>query len=348
MRLRFLICCLALTVASNAQDIQISNSEPQRDSLRDGYIQLFPNDFFLYPVLKQRTLSFELEKTDRSRLLTFRPNRTYSLGVGVYLFEVGVELAFAIPVAEKTTEIFGTSKARDLQLNMLGKRFGLDAYYQRYRGFYITDRDFEPVKNAPYPQRGDIVSRNIGLTGSYIFNYKKFSFRSVYNFSERQIYSKGSFLLLANLSRFKLEADSSILDDSQEAIFTAAASFRDLRYSTFSIAPGYTYNLIYRNFFLNGTLGVGPAHHWIYFKGEVGGGEHDIAINSFVAARIAIGYNGNRIFGGVAFLTQGSNVKFEEVRFSNNNSSFKVLMGYRFKEFGRLKKRAWDAIPFKL
>jgi hypothetical protein len=348
MRLGILICLLALAICANAQDIQISNSEPQRDSLRDGYIQLFPNDFFLYPVLKQRTLSFELEKTDRSRLLTFRPNNTYSLGLGVYLFEVGVELAFAIPVAEKTTEIFGTSKARDLQLNMLGKRFGLDAYYQRYRGFYITDRGFEPSNKTPYPQRGDIVSRNIGLTGSYIFNYKKFSLRSVYNFSERQIFSNGSFLLLANLSRFKLEADSSILDRAQEEIFTSEASFKNLRYSTFSIAPGYTYNLIYRNFFLNGTLGVGPAHHWIYFQRNAGKGEHETAINSFVAARIGIGYNGDRIFGGVAFITQGSNVKFEEVRFSNNNSSFKILMGYRFKEFGRLKKRAWDAIPFKL
>jgi hypothetical protein len=347
MRSVFLICFLIAHGWTQAQDVELTAPEASRDSLRSGHIQLFPNDFFVYPVLKQRTLSFELEKTDRSRLLTFRPNRTYSFGVGLYLFEVGAELAVAVPVAEKKTELFGESKARDIQLNMLGKKFGLDMYYQRYRGFYITDRDNEPKKDLPYPQRSDIVSRNFGLTGSYIFNYKKFSLRSVYNFSERQIFSGGSFLALVNLGRFTLEADSSILDPAQEIVFTNDASFKKLRYSTFSIAPGYSYNLIYRNFFLNGTLGVGPAHHWIYYQHETGAGKKEIGINSFVAARIGIGYNGDRIFGGISFFTQGSNIKLQEARFSNNNASFKILMGYRFKEFGKLKKRAWDQIPFK-
>lgn len=348
MRSLFLIGLLMTSCELWAQDIELSTPEPTRDSLRDGHIQLFPNDFFVYPVLKQRTLSFELEKADRSRLLTFRPNNTYSFGVGLYLFEVGAELAFAIPVAEKKTALFGNSKARDIQLNMLGKKFGLDAYYQRYRGFYITDKDNEPGKDLPYPQRGDVISRNLGFTGSYIFNNTRFSLRSVYNFSERQIFSRGSFLALANLGRFTLEADSSILDPSQEIVFSNNVSFKTLRYSTFSVAPGYSYNLIYRNFFLNGTLGIGPAHHWIYYQRETGAGRHETAINSFVAARIAIGYNGDRIFGGIAFLTQGSNVKFEDVRFSNNNASFKILMGYRFREWGKLKERAWDQIPVKL
>jgi hypothetical protein len=347
MRSIFLIGFWVASCVCFAQELEVSTPHPSTDSLRDGHIGLFPNDFFVYPVLKQRTLSFELEKADRSRLLTFRPNRTYSLGVGLYLFEVAAELAVAIPVAEKKTDLFGKSKARDIQLNMLGKKFGLDMYYQRYRGFYVTDRDNEPGRDMPYPQRGDIVSRNLGVTGSYIFNNKKFSLRSVYNFSERQIYSAGSFIALVNLGRFTLEADSSILDSSQELVFTNE-SFKNLRYSTFSVAPGYSYNLIYRSFFLNGTLGIGPAHHWIYYQHETGKGEREIGINSFVAARIGIGYNGERVFGGISFLTQGSNVKFEEARFSNNNASFKILMGYRFKEFGRLKKRAWDQIPFKL
>jgi hypothetical protein len=348
MRFIFLTGLLLITGELWAQELELSTPHPSKDSLRDGNIQLFPNDFFVYPVLKQRTLSFELEKRDRSGLLTFRPNRTYSFGVGLYLFEVGAELAVAIPVAEKKTTLFGKSKARDIQLNLLGKKFGLDMYYQRYRGFYVTDRDNEPGKDQPYPQRGDIISRNLGLTGSYIFDSHKFSLRSVYNFSEKQIFSKGSFLALVNLSRFTLEADSSILESSQEARFGNDVSFKKLHYSTFSLAPGYSYNLIYRSFFLNGTLGIGPAHHWIFYQHETGKGRHETGINSFVAARLGIGYNGDRIFGGIAFLTQGSNVKFEDVRFSNNNASFKILMGYRFREWGHLKKRAWDQIPFKL
>lgn len=349
MRVGIFLVGLLFTLSAWAQqDVEISPPVTKKDSIRESYIKRFPDHFFVYPVIKQRSLSFELEKRGRSDLLTYKPNNSYSFGVGLYLFELGFELAFAIPVDEKTKSIYGSSKARDLQLNILGKKWGLDAFYQKYSGFYVTDKGDEPEPGLPFPQRPDIHSRNYGLTGNYVFNNQKFSFRSVYNFAERQLYSKGSFLIFSNVGSFKLLADSSILNSSQELIYGEKVSFTRLRYTTLSLAPGYTYSLIFKNFFLNGTLSIGPAHHWIYYKLENGADRNEIAINSFVAARIGIGYNGNRLFGGISFITQGSQVRFEDVRFSNNNGAFKILIGYRFREFGPLKKRFWDLIPINL
>ena len=145
-----------------------------------------------------------------------------------------------------------------------------------------------------------------------------------------------------------MEADSSILNSAQEQVFGSPVSFRQLRYTTLSLAPGYTYSLVYKGFFLNGTLSVGPAHHWIQYNLESGPERNDIGINSFVAARIGIGFNGTRLFGGVSFITQGSAVRFEDVEFANSISGFKILVGYRFREKGFLKKRAWDLMPFEI
>jgi hypothetical protein len=348
MRLALVLGCLCFAVTLFAQDDITIAPASGRDSLRDTYIKRFPDHFFVYPVLKQRSLNFELEKIDGDDLLAYKPNNAYSFGVGMYLFELGFELAFAIPVDEKSKTIYGESDARDIQLNVFGKKFGVDVFYQKYSGFYITDSSNPPPASTPYPQRPDIDSRNFGITGNYVFNNQKFSFRSVYNFAERQLYSKGSFLLFASIGSFKLSADSSILDTQQRITFGEQVSFSKLRYTTFSIAPGYTYSVIFRNFFLNGTLCIGPAHHWVNYTLGGGPDRNEIAINSFVAGRIGIGYNGDRLFGGVIFLTQGSNVKFEDVRFSNNNGSFKILLGYRFGETGVLKKRVWDLIPFKI
>ncbi|HYC85405.1 MAG TPA: hypothetical protein VEB86_09295, partial [Chryseosolibacter sp.] len=65
------------------------------DTIRDYYIEHFPDYFFLYPVLKQRSLNFELEKEgNNGALVTFKPNNTYSFGLGMYLFELNFELAF--------------------------------------------------------------------------------------------------------------------------------------------------------------------------------------------------------------------------------------------------------------
>lgn len=333
-------------------DAQISEPEglppvtEDKDSVRRYFIKQFPDYFFIYPVLKQRGLNFELARRDRSSVLTYKPNNTYNLGLGVYLFEVGLEFAFAIPLGENSIQRYGESESRDLQLNVLTKRWGVDAFYQRYGGFYLVDREDVPLASEPFPQRPDISTQNFGLTGHYVFNHQKFSFRSAYNYSERQLYSKGSFLLFAALNTFRVSADSSIVSEDRQVVFGEDVNFTRLRYTTFSIAPGYTFNLTYNNFFINATLAFGPAHHWINYDLEGNPMEqHDIAINSFVGARVAIGYNGYRIFGGISFVSQGSNIRFDDANFSNNNSVFKVLVGYRFNEVGILKKRFWDYLP---
>ena len=342
--LSLMVCFNVFAQIDEPDSVNVERIDP--DTLRAYFIQSFPDHFFLYPVIKQRSLSFALEKRDRSEQLTFKPNNAYSLGVGGYLFEVGAELTFSVPIDEKSRSMYGESDSRDVQLNVLGKTWGGDLFYQKYQGFYLSDRENPVLPGTPFPQRGDIVSRNFGITGNYVFQNRKFSFRAAYNFAERQLHSKGSFLLFASLSSFKMSADSSILTPAQEAVFGENVSFRRLRYTTFSIAPGYTYSMIFRDFFVNGTLSVGPAHHWITYQVEGDRERNDIAINSFIGARIAIGYNGPRLFGGLIFFSQGRNVRFEDVQFSNNNGTFKVLVGYRFREFGMLKKRAWDLLPF--
>jgi hypothetical protein len=351
MRSVLTICLCISVLYCFAQDVDptVASSKAEQDSVRSYYVKSFHDHFFLYPVLKQRSLSFQVEKRGvNGELVTYKPNTSYSFGIGTYLFETGFELTLAVPLDQKSLEIYGRSKARDLQLNILGKQYGVDAFYQKYNGFYVSDSKFSIPSGVPYPQRPDITSKNTGITGNYVFNNKRFSFRSAYNFSERQIFSKGSFLLSASISSFKLIADSSIINKQQRLTFSDDLSFTKLKYATFGIAPGYTYSIVFKNFFLNGTLSVGPAHHWITYRLEGGNDRHETAINSFVAARLALGYNGERFFGGISFLSQGSNVKFKETTFSNNNGAFKILIGYRFREFGILTKRVWDMIPFKI
>ncbi|HYG00901.1 MAG TPA: DUF4421 family protein [Chryseosolibacter sp.] len=340
-----LLCVCACESLAQQVETTVPAEDPQ-DSVRHYYIKDFPDHYFLYPVLKQRSLNFELEKESGDPgVVTFKPNNTFSFGLGLYLFEVGFELAFAIPLEEKSIDLYGESAARDVQLNLLGKKWGLDAFYQRYKGFYVTDSRVDVPSGTPYPQRPDVSTRNVGLTGSYVFNHQRFSFRSAYNFSERQVFSKGSVIVLSSINGFRLNADSSILNTSQRENFGEDIAFTNLKFTSFSIAPGYTYSLVFQSFFLNAALAVGPAQHWILYKPELSGQKQTHELNSFIAARISLGYNGERLFGGVSFVSQGSNVQFGDARFSNNNGAFKILIGYRFRESGILKKRVWDYVP---
>lgn len=315
------------------------------DSLRRYYVQDYPDHFFIWPVLKQRSLTFDVRDRQEQRpKVEFIPNNRFSLGMGMYLFDIAMELAFAIPLSEQSRARYGETRARDWQFNMLSQKWGADVYYQKYTGFYMKDARMIIPDNHPMPQRPDLFTRNFGVSGVYIFNHRRFSLRSSFTFADRQLRSQGSWLVYGTVNSFFAEADSSVLSPVARADLGAGANFRKLRYTTLSIAPGYSYNLIWRKYFLNTTLTIGPAHHWIAYTVHNSRSD-DISINSTATLRLALGYSSDRWFGGVAFSSQSRIVSFENIRVSNATNLFRLMVGYRFPETGILKKRVWDLLP---
>lgn len=319
-----------------------------RDSLRNVFIRDYHDYFYIWPVLKQRSLEFDItERSNRTQTLNYRPNNSFLAGIGLHLFEVSVELTAAIPLNEKSIQRFGESDSRDVQANILSKMWGLDLFSQRYSGLYLSDSRKPVLPNQPFPQRPDIQVSNVGGNGIYIFNKHKFSLRSSYNYSEHQVRSIGSWVMTGTISNFKMNAAATVLTSEFENKVGVESSFRQLHYTTISMAPGYSQNFIYKDFFVNTTLSIGPAHHWIYHQRKDGSDHYDIAVNTFADVRVGLGYNSDKVFGGISFVRQSRSVRFEQVQFTNSNSLFKVVLGYRFKETGFLKKRLLDLIPIR-
>jgi len=317
----------------------------KKDSLREKYIKNFPDYFFIWPVLKQRTSSFDVQNNPKqNHKLTYRPNGNSQLGWGMYIFDVGIELTFSVQPNASAQRLYGHSRVTDLQSNILGKHWGLDLFTQNYNGFYQDYNNQSVPANTPYPQRPDISTWNTGANGIYIFNKNKYSIRAAYNYSERQLKSGGSFLLSGTLNRFSLRADSAIYGSHYENFFGVNADIKKLDFTTLSIAPGYAHTLVYDNLFANASLSIGPAQHWVYYQSDAVS-KHVTTLNSFIDLRVSVGYNSDRFFTGVTFITQARNVKFEQVVFTSSSSIFKIVVGYRFREFGILKKRAVDLLP---
>lgn len=350
-----------LTVASFSQSgsTQIESEQTEdsvarrsnylHDSVRNKFIKSYPDHFFIWPVIKQRSLTVETRSIqDPNHRVFFRPNNSVSMGLGFYVLEVAFELAFAVPIEEQSRFRYGTSSASDLQINALGKFWGFDLYRQKYTGLYIDDSFQDIAPDEPFPQRPDIIARNFGLAGIYTFNRDKFSIRSSFNFSEQQLYSRGSWFVTGTLNSFRMQGDSILLSIPNREQFSEFSDFNFIRYATLGVAPGYSHNFIYKNFFLNLTVGLGPAHNWTYIKEANGTERNSISINTISVARIGIGYNADHFFAGIGFVNQSRNLKVEDIRVANSSTSLKMIVGFRFKEFGFLKKRAVDFIPFKI
>lgn len=336
---------IVLLLVSITSFSQFNQARQRRDSVRAIYIEEFPDDFSIWPLLKYRALTFSIQdKKQKEPAVVFNPNNDFKLGAGFYLFELSFEVSLSVPIAVRDEAIYGESKATDLQINMLTKSFGLDLYYQKYAGFYKDDPSIKIPPGDSYPIRPDIDTRNFGLSAFYVWNNKKFSIRSSYNYADRQKKSAGSFILYGTINAFSVTGDSAILSTPTQEEFGVGSDFVRLRYTTFSLAPGYSYNLVLKRVFFNGTFAIGPAHHWVYYRGEEGKGHHDIVFNSSYTLRLAAGYSGHRFFTGAGVVIQSRTVKFQDVRFENSTSVFRLLVGYRFREKGFLKRHFWDIL----
>ena len=310
---------------------------------RDNYVQRFPEYFFVWPVLKQRSTSFVLQsRKDNHQKLTYRPNASYYAGAGTYIFGVGFQFVVAIPQSSANIDRFGKSTAVDLQANILGTNFGLDLFTQNYKGYYLDDPNKPIPPGAPNPQRQDVITSNTGVTGAYFFNKRRFSIKSTYNYYERQRRSAGSFLLSGNFNTFSLTADSSIYSASYEALFGHDANFAKVDYTTIAVAPGYAYNFILRGWFLGAALSLGPGVNWIDYQTGTGLSKSAVQLNVFTDLRLSFGFNGERIFSGITYNQQSRNINYEGLRFTSSNNTIKFTIGYRFKAVGILKKTFAD------
>jgi hypothetical protein len=340
------IIALAFFMISNAV---VHGQNKELDALsRTNYVERFTNYFFVWPVLKQRNTSFFIQSPNGSHRLTFKPNVTFHAGAGFFIFGVGAQIVLALPTTKSSDQLYGHSDAFDLQANVLGKNWGLDLFTQNYSGYYSEDKNKPLPALSPRPQRKDVGTWNNGVTGIYFFNKRKYSMRSTYNYYERQLRSAGSFLLSANANTFSLRSDSAIYGPSYEKIFGANANFQRLDYTTISVAPGYAHTfVIKKTYFIGGVVAYGPAVNWVHYNLGANPWKEDWELNSFFDLRISAGYNSERFFTGLTYSHQTRNISYEGVSFSNSNDAIKFAIGYRFKEVGILKRRAYDIFRAK-
>lgn len=336
----FLIFLLASSTGFSQYN---QTARERKDSIRAEYIEDYPKDFAVWPMLKYRALTFSIEDGKQERPpIVFNPNNNLKLGAGFYLFDLSFEVSFAIPIAVRDESIYGKTKSTDLHLNLLTKSVSLDLYFQKYSGYYKDDGSVEIPGGEVYPQRPDITTRNLGFSAFYVWNNEKFSIRSSYNYADRQKKSAGSFILYGTVNSFKVDGDSSILSLPNQRELGEGSDFSHLLYTSMSIAPGYSYNLVLKRLFFNGTFALGPAHHWVFYQAEGIKGHYDILFNTAYTLRLAGGYSGNRFFTGAGLVLQTRAVRFENMRVESSSSVFRVVIGYRFREKGVMKERPLD------
>lgn len=270
----------------------------------------------------------------------YEPITNTYLGLGLYMFNLGLELALRLPSSDEDTEQYGETSAFDFQTNIYTKRWGADVAYQNYEGFYVKNPDdkfLEWKDDKPYIQREDLEVANFQLNGFYMFNHEKFSYRSSYMQADKQKKSAGSFLLGATFGIFRFQADSSLIPDLNAPTNTTEAHVQSGKFTTLGILPGYAYNFVVKDFYLNLSFSAGPANVWTR-SGTAEGTDTAAKIRPVVGARFAVGYNSEKFFCGFSMVTQSVSYGLDNIDVNGQTGNAKLFFGIRFLEKGIMKK----------
>lgn len=270
------------------------------------YSDLFVLRF--YGISKSNHLSLRNGSHD----LVYRPNDNFNIGLGFNYRFIGINLAFNFPFINRDEQTFGETRLFDMQVNVYDRKFGVDAFIQSYRGYYVDNpQDYQDIWNTRgiVPIRSDIRLTGFGANAYYVFNHRRFSFRAPFIQNERQKKSAGSWIAGAHLGFTHVNSDSTGLITGQlQHYFDSAAAIRKAGYFNLGLFGGYAHTFIFEKyFFLTLSLNLGLSLQissirtpYPQFNNEDG---RPLGLKTLF--RAAMGYNSDAYFFGLNTVIDG-------------------------------------------
>ncbi|BDX38850.1 hypothetical protein CYCD_22050 [Tenuifilaceae bacterium CYCD] len=266
----------------------------QTDSL---YIVKDDQSAILSTFLYENFIQFTTVDPKQSKKeIDYLSNNPVSIGLGFNHPKIPFEISFGYNLSPKADEEYLRTRSLDVQLHQYGRMYVTDISLQHYRGFYIDDSKLlSSEANCP-----DLSIFEIGISGQYIFNGHKFSYKSAFGQNEYQVKSAGSFLLGGGIYFYNINSDSSFTFDSKNRI----KSYQ------FGANTGYSYNwVVSKHILLNGSLTLGAN------LGNSNIGKlfnKDLYITPMALVRSSCFYNYQQWYLGISFVVNVATLAYTE------------------------------------
>lgn len=324
---------------SNLQSIRINEDDSLVQAEDTLYYADYSDKFALFLYAKKKTTKFSLVHNRLKKKIVYSPNEQLNMGFGFNYKWLGIGLAFNFGFVNDDDDKYGSTSRLDWQTNIYTKKYVVDFYLQHYKGFYNENprtifpswKDGDDLYIRP-----DITTTNIGIGGMYVFNHKKFSYKSAFTQTAIQKRSAGSFLLGFHMMVLGINADSSFMPSN--TIFKNDTMVNEhLAYYVGAISA-YAYNfVIMKHYFISMSLSANVQLGIISNKlnGELQSSGYIPVLH--LQPRAAIGINKPKWYAGVSFV----NDTFVELptdrrdvwNYTFTSGNYRIFLGYRFDWF---------------
>jgi hypothetical protein len=304
------------------------------------------------PVVK-KFYGFNFSDLAQKRILRFSPNNYYYLGFNFSNIILSFGFYPGIRFGSKPNK--GNTSSKDYQLTIVGRRVITDINYQRYKGFYVLNRgDYQiNILNTDNPFiRPDINVFSFGVNTMFIFNFKKYSLRGAFSFTDVQRKSAGSFMLgLYHAYVLFASFDSTIINGQlRPSLSPDLYDINRISLITVGFSGGYGYTYVYKKIIMSAAINIGLGLQKTNYT-TIEGQQHSLSLNPSVHlnARGSLRYDNLRFFVGV-MSTYDNNYTLNPNLFNIENYISRIMFfsGYRFniKQNGRKILKALGLIDY--
>lgn len=327
------------TIIHPASSSPGAGSLPPYDST---YYVKYENDFILALYTSVRSYGITVAQTTAPDTIG-RSGLSYKADAdevtGIEINYDKFSLSFGIKSKPPDTKKKGKTSYQDFGFSFGGNRWILETSYRGYKGFYdlntgrydTTYADSLPYYNIP-------SMRNQAIRGKflYFFNHRKFSYKSGYTCTYRQLKTAFSWVAVSNLYYNRLSADTSFIPHFVRNDYGHNAYLNHLGITAFSAGGGFSGNIVlFKSLFFNMTFVIGPESQWRnygYYQGRSKTLNYLTLSGDF---RTSLGINMKRFFMTISSRTDFGAVHGNGIKLDTKFYSGAFTIGYRF-------KKEWD------
>lgn len=299
-----------------------------------NYVQKFKNLFmvkgfllnngFQYMITPQNNNSFTDKQLSDARVF-YSANIPPVTGVAVNIKGIGITYIFKFTDDYLDTTSRIKSGFKQFNINIYGKRrFGFEAFYSDYSRFYFHYKGDEILQKN---YNADIRAYQLGVSGVFINNWKKFSYNAAFNQNQFQKKSAGSSLTLFSL-RYNEVSSRNLIPDSVQKYFQEYPDLNANRNYAFVFQQGYAYNLVKNSFYFSNALFVGVGLQNQVYETPTGK-KSRIGVPVSARAKTSAGYNGKVFFGGIFANADYYNSKIKSLQTQQFQYTYGLYIGLR-------------------
>ena len=363
MKKIFIFFFIVSTCSAYGQVDATVNVDAKNDSTaaKNPYYTDHTDKFLLKFMNAIKTTKLDIKNINDGKSLNLKPSGTLDLGLAFNYKWLGLGFTMGLPSGEESDSTKGKTKRFDFQLSIYSKWFVVDAFYQKYRGFHMTNgTDFRVAEDstsplgvnnfansAILPQLPNMNSFSFGASAYYILNHKRLSYRAAYVRNETQNRSAGSLLFGPFLSIDGASTENGFVPDSLPTSVKDSFDISFYRSTSYGLAVGYTYSVVIaKKVFMNFSMipGVGVKD----IKTKLNGIERASKKGATVrfAYRFAAGYEHKSFLIGLILQGAVGSIPIDNFEFSPGYGMINLYVGKRF-DLKKIKKNREDKKALK-